>query len=120
MFLEDVLQCPCGGRWRVLGMVFDSGWIERILRHLGLPWERPFRALLRALWRCEAWRLMGEGLESGFESPIRARNFPDSLLHVMVLQQWIGFGKSSQIFFESISHFDIESPTREPCNRLID
>lgn len=44
VFLEDVLACPCGGRRRVLAMVFDSESIERILRYEGLPWERPVRA----------------------------------------------------------------------------
>ncbi len=44
VFLEDVLQCPCGGRRRVLAMVMDRESIERILRHVGMPWERPVRA----------------------------------------------------------------------------
>jgi hypothetical protein len=42
--LRDKLQCPCGGRRRVLAMVFDPVSIERVLRHLGLPHERPARA----------------------------------------------------------------------------
>ncbi len=44
VFMEDVLACPCGGRRRVLSMVFDSDSIVRVLRHLGLPWQRPVRA----------------------------------------------------------------------------
>jgi hypothetical protein len=44
VFLDDVLACPCGGRRRVLAMVFDPHAIERILRHLGLPATRPARA----------------------------------------------------------------------------
>ena len=49
VFLEDVLACPCGGRRRVLAMVMDRDSIERILRHMGLPWERPVRAPPRRL-----------------------------------------------------------------------
>ena len=41
VWLEDVLRCPCGGRRRVLAMVFNPDSIERILRHLGLPHEPP-------------------------------------------------------------------------------
>ena len=37
VFLENVLDCPCGGRRRVLSMVFDSEPIMRVLWHLGLP-----------------------------------------------------------------------------------
>ncbi|MAG55495.1 MAG: ATP-dependent helicase HrpA [Planctomycetes bacterium] len=37
VILEDVLDCPCGGRRKVLAMVFDPASIERVLRHLGLP-----------------------------------------------------------------------------------
>jgi hypothetical protein len=44
VFLEDVLQCPCGGRRRVLSMVLDRESIERILKHAGLPWQKPVRA----------------------------------------------------------------------------
>jgi hypothetical protein len=33
-----------GGRRRVLAMVFDPVSIERVVRHLGLPHERPARA----------------------------------------------------------------------------
>ncbi len=44
VFLVDVLDCPCGGRRRVLAMVFDPRSIERILRHLGLPHVAPPRA----------------------------------------------------------------------------
>jgi hypothetical protein len=44
VFLDDVLACPCGGRRRVLAMVFDPDAIEQVLRHLGLPTTRPARA----------------------------------------------------------------------------
>ncbi len=44
VFLEDVLQCPCGGRRRVLSMVMNRDSIEVILRHQELPWEKPVRA----------------------------------------------------------------------------
>ena len=37
----------CGGRRQVLAMVFDSESILRILRHMGLPHERPARAPAR-------------------------------------------------------------------------
>jgi hypothetical protein len=49
VFLEDVLACACGGRRRVLAMVFDPVSIERVLRHLGLRHERPARAPPRRL-----------------------------------------------------------------------
>ena len=52
VFLAEVLQCPCGGRRRVLSMVFDPVSIERVLRHMGLPWKAPERAPPRAL---EGW-----------------------------------------------------------------
>jgi len=41
---EDTLRCPCGGRRRVLSMVFNTDSIVRILRHLGLPHQAPARA----------------------------------------------------------------------------
>ncbi|MHC5065752.1 MAG: hypothetical protein ACYTG5_17450 [Planctomycetota bacterium] len=44
VFLEDVLACTCGGRRRVLAMVHDRESIERILKHQGLPWQKPSRA----------------------------------------------------------------------------
>lgn len=46
-----VLACPCGGRRRVLAMVFDRESIERILRNAGLPWEKPVRAPPRGVQR---------------------------------------------------------------------
>ena len=49
VFLEDVLACPCGGRRRVLSMVFDSESIVRVLRNLGLPCQRPIRASPRGV-----------------------------------------------------------------------
>ena len=49
VFLGGALDCPCGGRRRVLSMVFDSESIERVLRHLGLPWQRPSRAPPRGM-----------------------------------------------------------------------
>jgi hypothetical protein len=44
VWLTEILRCPCGGRRVVLAMVFDPVAIERILRHLGLPFSRPERA----------------------------------------------------------------------------
>ncbi len=44
VWLVDVLRCPCGGRRKVLAMVFIPRSIERILRHLGLPHIAPTRA----------------------------------------------------------------------------
>lgn len=35
-FHFDVLQCPCGGRRKVLAAVTDGAQVERILRHVGL------------------------------------------------------------------------------------
>ncbi len=43
-FLHDALSCQCGGRRRVLAMIFRPESIERILRHLGLPHQSPARA----------------------------------------------------------------------------
>ena len=38
----DVLECPrCGGRLRRLALIEHTSIVERILRHLGLPTERP-------------------------------------------------------------------------------
>jgi hypothetical protein len=38
----DVLACPrCGGRLRLLALIQHRTAVERILRHLGLPTERP-------------------------------------------------------------------------------
>jgi uncharacterized protein YbaR (Trm112 family) len=38
----DVLACPqCGGRLRLLALIAHQPIVERILRHLGLPTERP-------------------------------------------------------------------------------
>ena len=44
VFLHDALRCQCGGRRRVLAMIFKPESIDRILRHLGLPHESPARA----------------------------------------------------------------------------
>ncbi|MCP5067272.1 MAG: transposase [bacterium] len=44
VWLQDILHCPCGGRRKVMAMVFNPDSIERILRHLGLPHEAPSRA----------------------------------------------------------------------------
>lgn len=49
VFLEDVLRCPCGGRRRILAMIFNPISIERVLRHLGLPHEPMPRAPPRPL-----------------------------------------------------------------------
>jgi len=38
----DVLECPrCGGRLRLLALIEQASTVERILRHLGLPTDRP-------------------------------------------------------------------------------
>jgi hypothetical protein len=38
----DVLECPrCGGRLRLLALIEQARTVERILRHLGLPTDRP-------------------------------------------------------------------------------
>jgi hypothetical protein len=44
VFLTEILRCPCGGRRRVLAMIFNPASIERVLRHLGLPHEPMPRA----------------------------------------------------------------------------
>jgi hypothetical protein len=41
-FAIDVLDCPrCGGRLRLLALIEQAQVVERILRHLGLPTNRP-------------------------------------------------------------------------------
>jgi hypothetical protein len=41
-FGTDVLACPrCGGRSRLLAVIEHARIVERILRHLGLPTNRP-------------------------------------------------------------------------------
>jgi hypothetical protein len=38
----DALDCPrCGGRLRLLALIEHARIVERILRHLGLPTDRP-------------------------------------------------------------------------------
>jgi hypothetical protein len=38
----DVLACPrCGGRLRLIALMDNPRVVERILRHLGLPTDRP-------------------------------------------------------------------------------
>jgi len=38
----DVLDCPgCGGRLRLLALIEHACIVERVLRHLGLPTDRP-------------------------------------------------------------------------------
>ena len=44
VFLEDALRCPCGGKRKVLAMIFDPVSIERVLKHLGLPYGFRSRA----------------------------------------------------------------------------
>ena len=44
VFQIDVLRCPCGGRRRVLAMIFSQASIERVLTALGLPCEAEPRA----------------------------------------------------------------------------
>ena len=44
VFMVDVLRCPCGGRRRVLSMIFSQASIERVLTALGLPCEVEPRA----------------------------------------------------------------------------
>jgi len=46
----DVLACPdCGGRLRLLASIDDPAVIEKILRHLGLPVDRPAAAPARVM-----------------------------------------------------------------------
>jgi hypothetical protein len=41
-FEIDVLECPrCGGRLRLMALIEQTQIVERILRHLGLPTDRP-------------------------------------------------------------------------------
>ncbi len=41
-FEVDVLDCPrCGGRLRLLALIEHASIVERILRYLGLPPDRP-------------------------------------------------------------------------------
>jgi hypothetical protein len=48
-FGMDVLDCPrCGGRLRLLALIEHARVVERILRHLGLPTDRPEPRPLRA------------------------------------------------------------------------
>ena len=45
----DVLDCPrCGGRLRLLALIEHARAVERILRHLGLPTDRPEPRPVRA------------------------------------------------------------------------
>ena len=45
----DVLDCPCcGGRLRLLALIEHARIVERILRHLGLPTDRPLPRPARA------------------------------------------------------------------------
>jgi hypothetical protein len=38
----DVLECPrCGGRLRLMALIEHTKILDRILRHLGLPTDRP-------------------------------------------------------------------------------
>ncbi len=38
----DVLECPrCGRRLRLIALIDEARVVERILRHLGLPTDRP-------------------------------------------------------------------------------
>lgn len=38
----DVLDCPrCGGRLRLLALIEHAHIVERLLRHVGLPTDRP-------------------------------------------------------------------------------
>jgi hypothetical protein len=41
VFLIDVLQCPCGGRRRLIALILDPPVVGRILKSLGLPTEPP-------------------------------------------------------------------------------
>ena len=49
VFLQEILCCSCGGRRSVLSMVFKPTSIERVLRHMGLPYEPPQRAPPRSV-----------------------------------------------------------------------
>jgi hypothetical protein len=49
-FSFDVLACPdCGGRLRRLATIDDPAVIEKILRHLQLPVDRPAAAPARVM-----------------------------------------------------------------------
>ena len=48
-FEVDVLQCPCGGRRRLLSLVCDPTQVRRVLEHMGLPADPPERAPPQAL-----------------------------------------------------------------------
>ena len=37
----DPLQCPCGGRLRLIALIEDPHVIKKILAHVGLPTKRP-------------------------------------------------------------------------------
>jgi hypothetical protein len=44
VFLTEIQRCPCGGRRRVVAMIFNPLSIERVLRTMGLPHEPKPRA----------------------------------------------------------------------------
>ena len=44
VFLHEILRCPCGGKRRVLAMVFNRESIRRVLKHMALPEEAPARS----------------------------------------------------------------------------
>jgi hypothetical protein len=54
-----VLDCPCCGGWlRLLALIEYARIVERILRHLGLPADRPERfrwSGLRKVWCRSSW-----------------------------------------------------------------
>jgi hypothetical protein len=41
IFLIDVLQCPCGGRRRLIALILDPAVVVQILKALGLPTRPP-------------------------------------------------------------------------------
>jgi len=41
VFREDVLACPCGGRWRAIAFITERTVVKAILEHLGLPTTGP-------------------------------------------------------------------------------
>jgi hypothetical protein len=47
VFAIDVLACACGGRLRLIATIEDPVIVQRILRHLGFPTERPEPAAAR-------------------------------------------------------------------------
>ncbi len=59
-FEVDLLQCPCGGRRKVLSLVCDPAQIRRVLEHMGLQADPPERAPPRAAQGMMPFRMAAE------------------------------------------------------------